>query len=532
MKKIVAVCIGLVAFFNAKAQINPAKTKDKSILLTATDSLAEDEQEVSSEKQFEEFGRAQLYDEEGPINDSLILPLKDYMSSRRIDSLWLDELNNSDLFPKVRKAVLETPYSDVNVEGNEGLKKISKDTLKKRLAKLSQKTPFTIAYTPALEKTIRRFLGRDKKVMQRLMALSQYYFPLFEKELAKHNLPLELKYLPVIESALNPKAKSRVGATGLWQFMFSSAKFQDLTVSSYVDERMDPVRSTEAAGRYLKELYSVFRDWDMVLASYNSGPGTVSKAIRRSGGKTNYWKIRDYLPRETAGYVPAFFATIYLFNYAKEHGFKAGDQEIAYFETDTVRVKHDLKFKQIAKVTGIDEDLLSFLNPSYKLNIIPHIDGKEYAIRLPVDKAGEFVANEEAIYNYTEDELENENLPRYFESKDKIRYRVNPGDNLSMIAAKYGVASRQIKQWNSLRNNNLRAGQVLILYPKNTDVKTASSQKQKPSTSSKTYTVRRGDSLWSISRKFNGITVAQIKKWNDIGGKPLKPGMRIKVSGK
>src|SRR5699024_1985886 len=196
-------------------------------------------------------------------------------------------------YPKMQKSILDNPYDDSNLAVLD-YQKLPTDTLKKRLAELNSKTPFTVEYHPELEKMIHFYLERDKSVMERLMSLSLYYFPLFEKELAKRDIPLELKYLPIIESALNPQAKSRVGATGLWQFMFTTGKRQGLTVSSYVDERMDPVKSTKAAADYLKELYKIFGDWDLVLASYNAGLGNVSKAIRRSGGQTDYWKLKKY----------------------------------------------------------------------------------------------------------------------------------------------------------------------------------------------------------------------------------------------
>ena len=196
------------------------------------------------------------------------------------------------------------------------------------------------------------------------MERSEYYFPMFEKELDNHNIPLEIKYLAIVESALKPRAKSRVGATGLWQFMFATGKQFGLNVSSYVDERSDPIKSTEAACKYLASLYRIYGDWDLALAAYNSGPGNVTKAIRRSGGYKNYWNIRRHLPRETAGYLPAFLATTYIFEYAEEHGFQPNKHEITYIETDTIRVKKMISLDQVAEVTGIKIEELQFLNPS------------------------------------------------------------------------------------------------------------------------------------------------------------------------
>lgn len=465
--------------------------------------------------------------------DSTQFRLKDYKFAARIDSIWQAELLNSDLFPKMQESILESPYKDTELSASD-YQALSTKTLKERLAVLDSKTPFDINYHPELEKMIHIYLGRNKKYMERLMSLSQYYFPLFEKELAKHNMPLELKYLPIIESALNPRAKSYVGATGLWQFMFGTARQQGLTVSSYVDERMDPVKSTVAAVEYLQDLYNMFGDWDLALAAYNSGPGNVSRAIRRSGGEKDYWKLKRYLPRETANYVPAFLSVMYVFNYAQVHGFEPYQPEVVYYQTDTIHVKQTLKFEQIEDVTGINADLLAFLNPSYKLKIIPHIKGKTFALRLPIKELGLFLANEEVIYGYIEEEMRNARLPRYYEPNDRIRYRVRSGDYLGRIADKFGVSISQIKKWNHLSGSRIRAGQYLSIYPQNTEVllsygKATTSEKAQKSKSSY-YTVRKGDSLWSISRKFSGVSISEIKKWNDISGSNLKPGMRLKIS--
>ncbi|SHI67642.1 membrane-bound lytic murein transglycosylase D [Mesonia phycicola] len=466
------------------------------------------------------------------LKDSVLFGLKDYHQPALIDSVWTKTLLNSELYAEMQEMVNTSPYLDtIN-------KAVSTDTLKARLARLDAKTPFNVTYNESLESVIQYYLKRNKKGMESLMSLSHYYFPMFEEKLDKYNIPLEIKYLAIVESALNPRAKSRVGATGLWQFMFATGKMMSLDVSSYVDERMDPVMATEAACQYLSSLYDIFGDWDLALASYNSGPGNVSKAIRRSGGKKNYWELRDYLPRETAGYVPAFLATMYLFEYADEHGYQPYEPRVTYFETDTIKVKNLIKFDQITRVTNIDTELLEFLNPSYKLNIIPYIEDKDYYIRLPLVETGVFVANENLIYNYAEEAnlatAEEDPLPKYYEANDRIRYRVKSGDYLGKIAEKYGVRVSKIKGWNNLRSNNLRIGQYLTIYPRKPVASAPVSSKKvkvsKSSISEKYYTVKKGDSLWSISKKFPGITVQNIQNWNDISSHKLKPGMKLKVS--
>ncbi|MEE2771460.1 MAG: LysM peptidoglycan-binding domain-containing protein [Bacteroidota bacterium] len=462
------------------------------------------------------------------IRDSSKVALEDLPKAMKIDSLWRAELTNSDLFDKMQESIMDQDYEDVVYD------ELPTDTLKARLERLNARTPFNIEYNPILESVIKSYLKRNKHSMERLMALSTYYFPLFEQELDKYDIPLEIKYLAIVESALNPRAKSRVGATGLWQFMFTTGKMHGLDVSSYVDERMDPVRSTQAAAEYMASLYKVFGDWDLVLASYNSGPGNVSKAIRRSGGATDYWQLRRYLPRETAGYVPAFLATLYLFEYADEHKFQPGNPEVVYFETDTIQVKKLLTFDQITKVTGVEKEMLEFLNPSYKLDIIPFVEDEKYTLRLPRPATGTFVNNEAAIYNFAESQLAEtkKELPKYVETEDRIRYRVRNGDYLGKIAARYGVGVSSIKRWNNLRGNNIRVGQYLTIYPRKPVSVASNENTSKPSSSSsqKTYTVRKGDSLWSISKKFPGVTVQNLRAWNDMNSNSLKPGMKLKVS--
>ena len=452
---------------------------------------------------------------------------KDLPKAAKIDSVWKKELLNSDLYETMQREILEQDYSEVVY------KDLPTDTLKDRLVRLNARTPFNIEYHPILESVIKSYLKRNKRSMERLMALSEYYFPMFEQQLDRFDVPLEIKYLAIVESALNPRAKSHMGATGLWQFMFTTGKMHGLDVSSYVDERMDPIMATEAAVKYLAALYRTFGDWDLVLASYNSGPGNVSKAIRRSGGSTNYWDLRPFLPRETAGYVPAFLATLYLFEYADEHGFQPNGPEVTFFETDTLHVKQMLSFDQISTVTGVEKELLQFLNPSYKLDIIPYLDDEDYSLRLPRNKVGLFVNNENVIYDFAKTEVaeKEKSLPRFVEAEEKVRYKVKSGDYLGKIAQKYGVGVSSIKSWNNLRSNNLRVGQYLTIYPsKSLAIVETNSNKSSGNRTTNSYTVKRGDSLWSISKKFPGITVQNLKSWNGITNTNLKPGMVLKLS--
>ncbi|NND87989.1 MAG: LysM peptidoglycan-binding domain-containing protein [Flavobacteriaceae bacterium] len=458
------------------------------------------------------------------IKDTLVFTLEDMARARAIDSMWIQELYATDRFEEMYGSVIEQDYEPVEYE------ELPTELLKQRLEELNARTPFTVEYNTSLESVIKGYLKNRRRSLSNLMALSDYYFPMFEEELARQGLPLEMKYLAIVESALDPRARSRVGATGLWQFMFSTGKMFGLDVNSYVDERSDPLKATEAAAKYLKSLHKSLGDWDLALAAYNSGPGNVAKAIRRSGGRTNYWNIRANLPRETAGYVPAFLATMYIFEFAEEHGFTSNGPKFPYVATDTVHVKKQISLQQIAEVTNMNLDELEFLNPSYKLGIIPIVKNETYTLRLPIDAMGKFVTHEEAIYAYAETEFNKKEkpLPEVVNSPSQIRYRVRKGDYLGKIASKYGVGVSQIRRWNNLRSNNLRVGQRLTNYPRNFKGTTSSTASSSSSTA-KVYTVRNGDSLWSISQKFPGVSVENLKKWNDISGNKLKPGMKLKV---
>lgn len=458
--------------------------------------------------------------------------LGDYELPAVYDSLWLEELSRSHaLYPEMVEVVNVNSDQPVDLSGWDT------EEFKARLARLNEKTPLDLSYNPSLENVVKSFLQRKNELLARMLTASQFYFPMFEEALDRHNIPLEIKYLSIVESALNPRARSRVGATGLWQFMYGTGRMYGLDVNSYVDERSDPIKSTEAACQYLSKLYEVFNDWDLALAAYNSGPGNVNKAMRRSGGYKNYWNLRRYLPRETAGYVPAFIATFYLIEYAEEYGIKGKNVPRPYFETDTVSVKNLITFDQISKWSGTSMDEVKLLNPAYKLNIIPTIKGKNYTLRLPVRALGRFVANEQEIYAQAEEEIKNREkpLPQLVKAEDRIRYRVRSGDYLGKIAERFGVGVSQIKRWNGLKSDNLRIGQRLTIYPRKpafvaSQPSVGSTGNQAANTTeSKFHTVRKGDSLWTISQKYPGISIENLREWNGIRGNDIIPGTKLKL---
>jgi membrane-bound lytic murein transglycosylase D len=382
---------------------------------------------------------------------------------------------------------------------------------------------------------------RKRELVSRMMALSQFYFPVFEEQLDKYNLPLELKYLAICESALNPMAKSRAGAMGLWQFMYPTGKIYGLKVSSYVDERCDPYKSTIAACEYFKYLYGLFGDWQMVLAAYNGGPGTVNRAIRRSGGKKTYWEIRPFLPKETQGYVPAFIAVNYVMNYTSEHNMYSAIPKKTFLTVDTVNVKKQITFSQISAVLDIPVEDLQYMNPSYKKNVIPVIPEELSYITLPAGKAGAFVNNENTIYNFKKDTLNSRDV---LASQETVKiHTVRSGEHLSTIAKRYGCTVADLKQWNGIKSSSVKPGKKLTIYiyeKKKTGEKkpvvTAAASTNPPDKKEvvseakyKYYTIKKGDSLYKIAKEQN-TTVDELKRLNGIGSKfSLMPGKKLKV---
>ena len=344
---------------------------------------------------------------------------------------------------------------------------INKDSIRLRVEYINSKTPFQIDYTPLLEETIINYLENRQATYLELYSKSDYFFPIFENALQKYNVPLELKYIPVIESALNPRAKSRVGATGLWQFMFNTAKDLDLKVNSYVDERMDPIKSSEAAAKYLSELYARFNDWNLAIAAYNYGPGNIRRAIKASG-YSNFWNLRGYLPKETANYVPSFIATLYLFEFAHKHEIKMKSKQMKLALTDSIPIKKMVSFSHIADKIGIPADTLNFLNPSYIHSIIPNVKNKQYYLTLPQVYTDVFIEKEAEIYNMANLDYNSREkpLPQLYELNSRTVYRVVNGDFLGKIARNYGVRVSDIKKWNKLKDDKLKIGKRLIIFPK------------------------------------------------------------------
>ena len=327
-----------------------------------------------------------------------------------------------------------------------------------------------LPYNERVRAFILRYVKRSPKQVARMMRMSEYYFPLFEDVLGHYDLPYELKYLPIIESALNPIARSHVGAAGLWQFMPATGKLFGLAVNSLVDERMDPLKSTEAACRFLGSMYAIYHDWNLVIAAYNCGAGNVNKAIRRAGGKRDFWSIYPFLPRETRNYVPIFIAANYAMNYGQEHGICKAPIEDKAMVTDTIRTNQRMHLQQISDNLGIEMAELRRLNPQYSRDILP--GGSMYTLCLPADKMGPFIDMQDSIIAYKADSLINNrraeiDLAKVTSVSGAYRvngvtyYKIKRGDTLGGIAKKFHCTVKQLKQWNGLKNDNIREGQKL-----------------------------------------------------------------------
>lgn len=339
-----------------------------------------------------------------------------------------------------------------------------------------------LPYNEIVRKLIDMYNTKLRKQVSFMLSASNFYMPLFEEALDAYGLPMELKYLPIIESSLNPSAVSRAGASGLWQFMLATGKMYGLESNSLVDERRDPIKSTWAAARYLKELYAIYQDWNLVIAAYNCGPGTINKAIRRAGGESDYWKIYHYLPKETRGYVPAFIAANYVMTYYCDHNICPMETNIPV-QTDTIQINQNLHFEQIASHCDISIDQLKSLNPQYKKNIIPG-NSKPYTLRLPQSSISTFIDSQSQIYGHRSDELFSnretveieEQIPAVAgkgssskragsTAKGRTSYhKIKRGETLSTIAGKYGVSVKELQQWNGLRGTSIAAGKQLKIY--------------------------------------------------------------------
>ena len=451
-------------------------------------------------------------------------------------------INPEDYTPEVSDSLLSLWYVHSRVSADD-ISEYDMDSVRFQsnvsdevyIERIKQMNSFiTLPYNDIVKNYIILYSEKMSAKMSEILGLSRYYMPIFEEILNRYDMPEELKAMAVIESALNPRAVSRAGAKGMWQFMYATAKMYDLHIDSFVDERLDPVKSAEAAAQYLKDSYEIFGDWNLAIASYNCGAGNVNRAIRRSGGKREFWDIYPYLPRETRGYVPAFVGALYAMNYYKEHGIKPAAIEMPA-HVDTFRINKMLHLRQVSDLTGAPIDELKNLNPQYSHEIIPGND-REYILRLPYNYSNAFIDNEDSLYRHKADEYFNPvTLKKIKDGADgeRVVYTVRSGDYLGRIASRHRCTVAQIKRWNNLSSNNIRVGQRLVIYRGGNAPASASSSssaaKSAPPANATTYTVKSGDVLGKIAER-HGCTVAQLKSWNGLTNNNIRVGQKLIVA--
>ena len=353
--------------------------------------------------------------------------------------------------------------SEIDMDAVHFTSKVSDEELMRRLQAMN--AYITIPFNETVKNYMILYSEKMPRHMEAMMGRSLYYFPIFEEKLAKYGLPLELKYMSIIESNLNPVAESRAGAMGIWQFMYRTGKLYGLKINSFMDERLDVEKAADAAARYLRDAYSVFGDWNLAISSYNCGSGNVNKAIKRAG-KSDFWSIYPYLPRETRGYVPAFIGAMYAFHYAKEYGLQPADVGMPA-AVDTFEIRRNLHFKQINEVVGVPLKTVKLLNPQYTHDIIPGNSGT-CILNLPYAWTGPFLAaDQDSLYLHRAGELLNAQVLKNIEEsggETRIAYKVKSGDYLGKIAQKNHCTVAQLKKWNHLRSDKLRIGQILYIY--------------------------------------------------------------------
>lgn len=481
----------------------------------------------------------------------LVLTPFTLLAQIRNDDPVVEMLDSLDLVRFFRNNKFSADRNTQNIYNfrEDEIPEYTEEEYRKRMEKLDVISPFSLQYNPSVKMFIDLYAKKRRSLCSRMLGLSQLYFPLYEEKMAKYNIPLELKYLSIVESALNPTATSRVGAKGLWQFMYRTGLMYGLQANSYVDDRSDPELATEAACKYLKYLHSLYNDWNLALAAYNAGPGNVNKAIRRAGGSNDYWVVREFLPQETQSYVPAFIAVVYVMTYHKEHNIFPVEPKYFNYEIDSVYIHKNVSFKQVSDLIDVPYEDVKFLNPMYIKDLIPGAS-KPYPLWLPKKFVGDFLANESKLYappvqnDTVQKTVPGTNLvdiPAPDTARVRVDYVVQKGEYISLLAKRYQVRVTDIMEWNKLTTQTLNVNQKLVIYADKGVV--ASLQKQSLNTpvreqaqvnppqsqaKYKYYTIQSGDTLYKIAAKYH-VTVADLMKWNNLKSKTIHAGSKLKI---
>lgn len=484
---------------------------------------------------------------------SLLLPVIGFAQDPLpADDPVLEQLDRLSMLPWLKNDPFTTDVEKLNVHGfpADHVPTYSAEVYNKRLAALNELTPFKLTYNSQVQGYIDLYAQRRREQTARMMGLAELYFPVFEEALDRHGMPQELKYLAVVESALYPGARSRAAAVGLWQFMIGTGKMYGLRADSYVDERCDVYKSTDAACRYLKDLHRIFGNWELALAAYNCGPGNVNKAVRRSGGTLDYWTIYDHLPRETRGYVPAFIAVNYIFNHAADHNIYPVIPNYCAYEVDTIRVKFPVQLEKLAEIVGGNPQEIRELNPVFKHGFIPS-NAVPATVYMPRDLVTAYLANEEAIAASYVPDLSNpapnagtstRTLAQNTagsgnsESTPARTHTVRKGETLGAIASRNRITVTNLRQWNNLRSDRIAVGQRLVVKPavKGSPAPQVAAAPAKEKTDTDVqyiyHVVQPGDTLWGIAQRYPGVSVDEIKRLNsEQQTRQLSVGEKLKI---
>ena len=550
IKRLLAVALATVFIAGASAQAQNTGISKKNKKTLETENIVLKEKLDSLVKELERC-RTELHIADS-INNGLSEMFECQASSERVS------IAPEDYTAEVSDSLLSIWYLQKNTSLEDGYdmdsvkfqSSVPDSVYMDRIRKMN--SFITLPYNEIVRNYIILYSEKMGERMENMLGLCSYYMPIFQETFDRYDLPEELRAMAIIESALNPRAESRVGAKGMWQFMYGTAKQYGLHIDSFVDERMDPVKSADAAARYLRDAYDIFGDWNLAIASYNCGAGNVNRAIRRSGGSRSFWDIWPFLPRETRGYGPAFVGALYTMNYYKEHGLRPTPTEMPV-HADTFKITRMLHLKQVSELTGAPLEQLKDLNPQYKHEIIPGND-REYILRIPYNYTNAFIENEDSLYRHKADVYFNPATIKKIKDGgdgERIYYKVKSGDYLGKIASKYRCSVNQIKRWNNLKSNNIRIGQRLVIYRGGRVTGSTSSSSSQTSASSSsagskpaataqkspsipssteytTYTVKSGDSLYSIAKNYPGVSAQNIMDFNGISS-GIKPGMTLRI---
>ena len=506
--------------------------KENEVLRRELDSLKMELEKYRQELQRTDSITNELlsqYEDEQPLEKDTVKIEYTTETSDSLLSLWY-----------VQRLVAE---EDMGIEGTDTLRFSSNVPDSVYIERIKMMNSFiTLPYNDIVKSYIIRYSEKMPSSMEKILGLCEYYMPIFQETFDRYNMPEELRAMAIIESAMNSRAESRVGAKGMWQFMYHTAKIYGLHIDSFVDERLDPVKSADAAARYLQDAYKIFGDWNLAIASYNCGAGNVNKAIKRSGSR-KFWDLWPYLPRETRGYGPAFVGALYTINYYKEHGLKPLATQLPP-AVDTFHINKMLHLKQVSELTGAPLELLKDLNPQYKHEIIPGNE-KEYILRIPFQYTNAFIECEDSLYTHKAETYFNPTtIKKIKEGGDgeRIIHKVKNGEYLGKIASKYRVSVSQIKKWNNLRSDSIRVGQRLIIYrggrapvttsstsTTKTTTKPAAAPVKSSSGNYVIYTVQANDTFYSIAKNYPGVSAQNIMDYNGISSTNIRPGMKIKI---